>query len=336
MPMNISKLLICCFAFGCLTRNPSIAQQTPPGPCDVPVVVTRFVPSSGSVELVKDLRPGDFTAHLGTVTATITGASIDSGPKRIALILDASSSIHEDEWKLETAMAAQFLRQARPRDTFYLFFVGTDNPTGPPLTPSEAEGKIRQAASTRPPTTLSGERVYDTLSAAASRLSPPKFGDVLFLFGHPDDSGSEADPEQVMSLILKNGLRFYGISFSDPLAGKLPPGFNLNHPLPAGLGPPQLAKMTAATGYPFSFHSIASLNMPGQIRLFEGFLSDLYAGVAEPYRLSIPITNSSGEIRLSISVTNQKERSINERDVHFPHFTYPCPAQEKSLPYAVH
>jgi hypothetical protein len=321
------RLLLCLFAYGCLVRDPSVAQQTPPRPCDVPVVVTRFVPSSGSVELVKDLGASDFTAQLGTVPATIAGASIDSGPKRIALILDASSSILEDEWKLETAMAVQLLRQARPKDTFYLLFVGMDNPTAPPLTPNEVEGKVQEAASTRPPVTVPGERVYDTLSAAASRLSPPKFGDVLFLFGHPDDSGIKSDPEKVMSFILKNGLPFYGISFSDPLAGKLPPGFNLNHPLPSGLGAPQLAKMTAATGYPFSFHSVASLNMPGQVGLFEGFLSDLYAGVAEPYRLSIPVANSSGQIRLNISVTNLKERKISERDVHFPHFIYLCPGK---------
>jgi hypothetical protein len=196
------------------------------------------------------------------------------------------------------------------------------------LTPKEAEEKVLEADSTRPPVKLPDERVYDTLSAAASRLSPPKFGDALFLFGHPDDSGSKSDPEKLMSFILKNGLRFYGISFSDPLAGKLPPGFNLNHPLPAGLGPLQLAKMTAATGYPFSFHSVVSLNMAGQVGLFEGFLSDLYAGIAEPYRLSIPVANSSGQIRLNISVTSLKERKISERDVHFPRFLYSCPAKE--------
>jgi hypothetical protein len=325
--MKISRLLLCLFAYGGITRNPSVAQQTRPGACDIPVVVTRFVSSTQSVELVKDLVPSDFTAQLGTVPGIIAGASIDSGPKRIALILDASSSIQDDEWKLETAMAAQLLRRARPTDTFYLFFVGIDNTTASPLTSGEAEEKTQEAASTRPPVTLLGERVYDTLSAAANRLSPPRFGDVLFLFGHPDDSSSKADSEQVMSLILKNGLRFYGISFSDPLTGKLPPGFNLNHPLPAGMGPPKLAKMTATTGYPFSFHSVVSLNMPGQMRLFEGFLADLYAGVAEPYRLSIPVANSSDQIRLTISVTNLKERGVNERDVHFPHFIYPCRPQ---------
>jgi hypothetical protein len=56
------------------------------------VVVTRFVPSSGSVELVRDLGASDFTAQLGSVPATIAGASIDSGPKRIALILDGRES----------------------------------------------------------------------------------------------------------------------------------------------------------------------------------------------------------------------------------------------------
>ena len=127
------RLLLCLFVYGCLVRDPSVAQQTPPRPCDVPVVVTRFVSSSRSVELVKDLGPHDFTAQLGTVPGVIEAASIDSGPKRIALILDASSNIPEDEWKLETAMAAVWLlRQARSKDTFYLLFVGMDNPTVPP------------------------------------------------------------------------------------------------------------------------------------------------------------------------------------------------------------
>jgi hypothetical protein len=326
-PMRVSRLLLYFFAYGCLTRTHSVAQQISPASCNVPVVVTRFVSSSRSVEHVKDLGPRDFTAQLGTAPGVIAAASIDSGPKRIALILDASSSIPEDEWKLETVMAVQLLRQARSRDTFYLFFVGMDNTATGPLSSKEAQKKIREAASTRPPITIPGERVYDTLSAAASRLSPPEFGDALFLFGHPDDSGSKADPEQLMSLILRNGLRFYAISFSDPLAGKLPPGFNLNHPLPAGLGPPKLAKMTATTGYPFSFHSVANLSAPGQVRLFEGFLSDLYAGLAEPYRLSIPVANSSDQIGLLIGVTNSKDRGINERDVHFPRFIYSCRPQ---------
>jgi hypothetical protein len=190
------------FAYGCLTRAHSVAQQTPLASCNVPVVVTRFVSSSRSVELVKDLGPRDFTAQLGTAPGVIAAASIDSGPKRIALILDTSSSIPEDEWKLETAMAVQLLRQARSRDTFYLFFVGMDNTTTAPLSAKEAEGKIQEAAST-----------------------------------------------------------------------------------------------------------------------------DLYAGLAEPYRLSIPVANSSDQIGLLIGVTNFKDRGINERDVHFPRFVYPCRPQ---------
>src|SRR5579863_2701215 len=99
-PMTVSRLLLCLFAYGFLTRTHSVAQQTPPPSCNVPVVVTRFVSSSRSVELVKNLGPRDFTAQLGTAPGVIASASIDSGPKRIALILDASSSIPEDEWKL--------------------------------------------------------------------------------------------------------------------------------------------------------------------------------------------------------------------------------------------
>jgi hypothetical protein len=292
--------------------------------CDIPLVVTRFVPSSRTVEVVKDLGVKDLNVQLGTSFVAVESASVDRGSKRLALILDASPSVPENEWKLETEMAVALVQHGRPEDKFFVSFVGSDSSPGVSLSPSEAVERLRKAASSRPARVEPGERVYDALFAAIGRMSPAEFGDALFLFGHPEDSGSNTDPDQVMDLILKSRLRFYGISFSDPLSGKLPSGFNPNQHLPANLGPTKLAKMSAATGYYFSFHSIDSLNGPGQMRLFEGFLSNLYAGVAEPYRLRLPASDLHGQTKVNIVVNSLEERNIVERDIHFPRLIYPC------------
>jgi hypothetical protein len=159
--------------------------------------------------------------------------------------------------------------------------------------------------------------------AAAKRFDPPEFGDTIFLFGHPDDLGSKATPEQVEELILRHRLRFYAMSFTDPLRGKLPPGFDLNQPLPKNLGQQGADKISHATGYFFSFHSVDALKFPGQVALLEGFLGDLYAGIAQPYRLKVSL-NTSDKAALDLSVVNGKDRNIRPDDVHYPHFIYPC------------
>lgn len=160
-------------------------------------------------------------------------------------------------------------------------------------------------------------------SPAANRFDPPEFGDAIFLFGHPDDLGSKATAEQVEELILRNRLRFYAMSFTDPLRGKLPPGFDLNKPLPKNIGQPQADNISHATGYFFSFHSVDALKIPGQLALLEGFLGDLYAGIAQPYRLEIS-QGISGKAALDLAVVNGKDRKIRQDDLHYPHLVYPC------------
>jgi hypothetical protein len=287
--------------------------------CDVPLVVTDF-----DNVLAKDLSPKDILIQLEAVPATLEGAPVDSGPKRVALILDPSRNVPEDEWKLETEMAAKFVSHARPDDKFVFLIVGADVATDAYLSPAEVEEQLRRLASSRPPSPDSSERIYDVLFTAANRLDPPKFGDVLFLFGHHEDVGSKTDPDQLLELILKNKLRFFGMSFSDPLRGKLPQGFDPNKPLPASIVPSKLEKMAVATGNYFSFHPAQILNNPRQMQIYEDFLGDLYARIAEPYRLRIPMSGIKGQTTLEISVTNMNDRKVRASGLYYPRFLYPC------------
>jgi hypothetical protein len=124
--------------------------------------------------------------------------------------------------------------------------------------------RLKQLAKHRPASAGVAETTYEALSAAAQRFEPPAFGDALFSFGHPDDSGSKATADQVRELLLRNRFRFYAISFTDPLKGKLPPNFDLNKPLPSSVRFPDLTRISADTGYFFHFIRSSSYSFPGK------------------------------------------------------------------------
>ena len=336
--MRIEKVsLTFLFVFLLVFSSQSFAQSGQADSCDVPLVVMRFNVSTGAVEPVRDLGPANFQVRLNGVATPLHSASVDSGPKRIAVILDGSQKIPQNEWEMETEMAAYFVELGRPKDRFALLYVGMDGSSDSFLTSGEADERIRKLMVSRPARIDSDERTLDALLAAASRLDPPMFGDSLFLFGHPEDTGSKKDdPDKVIELIMKNRIRFYGVSFLDPLMGKLTPAIDINKPLPAdllALVSPKLAEMSAATGYNFSFHSLLALSQPGQTRLFRGFLQDVYSGIAEPYRLNLfTSTDLSAQTKLDISIADLNDQKINSRDFHYPKYIFPCASPRSSDP----
>jgi hypothetical protein len=332
--MRIKKPLLALVVVLFLKTPQLSAQTSPKQSCDVPLVITRYVPSSGWVELVKDLGAKDLTVQVGGAPGNLEMAAVDTGPRRVALVLDASESVPNDEWALETEMAASLVSHARPQVRFAFFLVGTNVPASGLLSSNEVRDRLRAVASSRPLVAGSNERIYDALFAAANRFDPPQFGDALFLFGHPEDSGSTASPEQIEGLILKDRLRLYALSFTDPLRGKLPPGFDLNKPLPKNLMQEKADKISHATGYFISYHSVEALSLPGQLALLKRFLGDLYAGIAEPYRLSISVSDTTARIPLEVTVTDAKARGIRSDDVHYPHYVYTCaqPASASNQP----
>ncbi|MBZ5719830.1 MAG: hypothetical protein LAO03_05565 [Acidobacteriia bacterium] len=311
-------LLTLCLAASCLQSSKSFAQQDTAQSCDVPVVVTGY-----DNQLVRDLAPADFSVRLADAPKAVDSASIDGGPKRIALILDASKNVPDGEWKLETEMAASFVGHARSKDQFAFLVIGAEGTADSFLSFDDVAGRLQKMTSSRPAATEANERIYDSVLDAAHRLNPPQFGDAIFLFGHNQDSGSAASADQILDLVVKNRMRFYGMSFADPLANK---------PLPKGSGRSKLESLSAETGYFFSFHAAHNLNQPGQMTLFQGFLADLYAWIAEPYRLSFSSAAIRGQTKLEVTVANLETRRVHQDGIHYPHSLYPCvaPAVEKA------
>lgn len=299
----------------CLYGAELNAQGTRAESCDVAIAVTDYYN-----QLVRNLAPADFSVRLDDVATPVASASMDAGPKRIAIVIDASRNVPEEEWKFETKMAAEFVRHARPGDRFVFSVIGADASPAELLSSSEVAERLQGLGN------KTSEKIYDALLAAAKSLDPPQFGDAVILFGHPEDTGSETSADDLQRLIVKNRVRFFAVSFSNPL----PPGFDVRKPVPmASLSKLQL--LSTETGLFFSFHPVASLNMPGQLALFENFLSDVYTWIAEPYRLTLPRPAGRESAKLEVVVSDMETRRVHREGIHYPRSLYPCPVQSERL-----
>jgi hypothetical protein len=321
MKAHKTALVLCAWLSLCLASTAG-AQQPTNQVCDVPFSVTLYDSSWRNADLVRGLSPQDFVVQLGGMKANVTSAPIDDGPKRFALVLDASRYVPPEEWALETEMADTLLHYARPGDLFALYLVGSAEPTNfvPAL---EMSRRVRELTASRSAVSGSDEKTYDTLLTAARSLDPPLFGDVLFLFGHPDDTGSKAGPDELRVLLLRNRIRFVAVSFTDLLNGKIPPGWNPNKPLPPDRIP-KLTKVNPETGYYFSFHAVEALSLPGQMQLFRGLLKEWFTTLAEPYRLKIDSPVLAGQTKLEIRLPKLEAYGRRVHDPHYPTSVYPC------------
>src|SRR5436190_13655295 len=109
--------------------------------------------------MVRNLATADFSVRLGEVPGSVSTSSVDSGPKRVAIILDASRNIPEDEWKQETETAASFVENARPKDLFAFLVIGAKHTEGSLLSSGEVEERLRQLEASRPASSEGSERI---------------------------------------------------------------------------------------------------------------------------------------------------------------------------------
>ncbi len=319
MHRTVRSIANCIFLFAfCVNAS---AQRESVVPCDVHIPLVVTLPDNS---LVRALDVSDLTILLGGSRASAESLVVDSGTKRVVLIIDASSSVPEDEWNLQTSMASEFVGYARQGDEFSLLIVGEDAAASEWMSSATARDQLQKFRSSRPRLPESTEPIYDAILASVKRLDPPRFGDSIFIFGHNDDRGSKNKPDEIRELLVRRQLRLFGMTFADPLAGKLPPGFDPNKPLPPSFAPSTLERMTLATGNYFSFHQIVALNHPGQLALFKAFLGDLYARVAEPYCLVLTLAAIRSETKLEIEVTNSHARTIRSNGTFYSHSVYPC------------
>jgi hypothetical protein len=298
------------------------AQEVSSSACELPVVVTDY-----NNRLVRYLKPSDFSVRIAGEPGLVIGLSLDPGPKRIALVLDSSSKVPQDEWKLQTEMAEELVSRSRTGDQFFLALVGSNSASEAFHSPTELAARLRELGTSRP-NSSPNEQIYDALAQAARNFDSPKFGDTIFLFGHYRDSGSSMSLDTLRDLILRKRLRFFGMSFEDRFAGQV---LQPNKPLPKNSLAP-LETLSSDTGYFFSYHAVRDLGYPGQVPLFKNYLTDLYSWISEPYRVEISAPQAKDGSSLAVSVTEMETHRVNQRGIHFPQSLFGCAQAKPTIP----
>lgn len=307
MRISRSQLTLYLIAFLSIA-GPSFAQQKAIQSCDVPLVVGYW----------RKLHSKDLTVHLGTELVTVDNVSLDNGPKRVAVILDSSTQTSDEQWKVLLDITTDLVEHSRPQDTLSLFLVGAEDSDGPFLTTEDVRNRLRKFALSSTPRSSpdTSERIYDTILAAATHLTPSKFGDVIVFLGHDRDSGSTVDWAQVQGLILRNRAAFYGLSFYN---SKI-------RIIPSNASPSELDLLSRETGYFIPYMPPEPLAEPEQIRQKKEFLIRLYKRSAEPYRVSMPGPSIPGPVKLEIGVAKSVRSNPMPENVHYPRSIYPCGA----------
>jgi hypothetical protein len=285
-------------------------------------VVSQSDTTPGAGVLVKGMKVDEFKASSGQRPIAIQSIAEDAGPKRIAVVMNLGPGVPEAERNLEIELAISFLSDAREEDRFALLTVGGSNSGAAFASAADVIAQLKKVSAAAP---NSGSHNYDTLLEAAKLLSPPRFGDAVFLFGPPEDDGSAGSIQAVREKFLTNGTRLYGVSLTNPLVGKVPPGWNPNQKLPATFARAPLDVLAADTGYFVSFHQPRALQFPGQLELLKGFLAGLYSGIARPYRLTLPSEHGSD---LEIVLQSPAYRGLRNSELHYPHVVPECKGGE--------
>jgi hypothetical protein len=200
-PMRITALL----ALACCSE-----AQTCPSATISLNVLTR----DGSV--VRGLLPNHFAVDLNGRRAKIETFELDSAPRRVILVVDTSGSMRRNYgggWRVGLQLAAYAINTI-PADASVAFVTFNDKADNPVF------GDRQQAASR-----LSGlgeaslERrtsLFDTVQRSLMALTPPRFGDLIYLVTDGGDNYSKITLTQLTPELARRGTRIFVVLAENP------------------------------------------------------------------------------------------------------------------------
>jgi len=189
-------------------------SKAPGPPCSsVPVSV-----SDHSGRVVLGITASNFRARVRGRPATVLNAAIDRGPRRIALLLDASASMVEPEsatWKPALAIAKTLVEGLPPEDSIaFLSFASrierrTDFTQDPKTVLQQLDGLQREAKTL--PKDMRKTALWDSVLETLRLFDPPRVGDSIYVITDGDDNRSLAGPDDAEKALLATRVRFFAL-----------------------------------------------------------------------------------------------------------------------------
>jgi hypothetical protein len=294
---------------------------------------TRTVPVSvvdSEWNFVQGLSAANFRAKLHGRDVEVLSASVDTSPRHIVLLLDASGSTREanEGWTTAKTLSADLIRLASPRASIAIMAfadkvldtTGFDHDQLALLNRLEVLIKVSEQ-----PRKAQGTRLYDAISSVRGALGVLDFGDVIYAVTYIRDDQSQIQPERVEEDLLRGGVRLFSAVMGNPLGKRVPTPSELE-------GPDPLYLMVEATGgnaltllYGGTTRPRLHIKAKTRGEEVELALHRLYVQMSAFYRLDLRLPERVDKpTQWKLEVIGENRRPNYRVEVHYPHRLMPC------------
>lgn len=167
-------------------------------------------------EPFRGLNPSSFSAHLGRNHLAVKSMTFDDGPRRIALVVDASKKLNEDTRKAERLLV-QTLLGARKEDSYALVVA-----RGPEHTVKFGEDRksILEAIPQEPPAgKAQNPGVLDAVAQALQMFGTPEPGDAVVVIAQDLEGNKTTSPRKIAKELHDHHVRMFGLALG-PVSAK--------------------------------------------------------------------------------------------------------------------
>jgi len=287
----------------------------------------------GAWNLVPDLSAANFRGKLRGHDVRILSAAVDTSPRRIVLLLDASGSMMDSSvgggWKTEKAISQYLIQFAPPRASIaFIAFSrtileseGFDDEPQALLQHLSALVKVCEQPRKGPQVTA----LFDAISRAGGTLGVCKLGDVICTLTDAGDNKSLSTARRVEAELLNSGVRLFGIVTIRELSPRA------RAPEEA-TGPEQLHSMIEATGGNTLFVPYVAMSEP-YINIRAKTAADaadlalqrLFRQMGEFYRLEVRLPEKVDKpTKWKLEVLDANGKPMRGVEVHYPQELMPC------------
>ncbi len=299
------------------------------GPCTRRTVAVGVVDREWN--LVRGLGAANFRANLHGQEVKILSAAIDTSPRHIVLLLDASGSMmgSDQGWKTEMAVAESLIKLAPPQASIgqICFSGGVLDTQDFEHEPSALLMKLSALAKVceKPSKTFPATALYDAIARAQGVLGVPEVGDVIYALTDGEDNRSHAKPREVEVELLRAGVRLYAVIIT-PLVWNR----TVSHDDIVGRKP--LSSVVEATGgnvltLPCTRASspYADIKATTTDEVVDLAFQRLYQQMGEFYRLEVRLPEKVDKpAKWKLEVIDANGKPMKGVEVHYPQELMPC------------
>lgn len=280
--------------------------------------------------LMQGLSAANFRGKLRGQEVKILSAAIDTSPRHIALLLDASGSMMDrgGGWETAKSLSVDLVRFAPPRASIaQMAFSETVLDTAG-FSQDQSALLKRLAALVKvceEPRRGRKAALYDAIATAPGKLEALEFGDVIYAVTAARDTASQIRPERVEEELLTAGVRLYAVVTTPVLwsRARSPEEIEASKrflSMVEATGGNALTLPYAATSQPY--YDIKAKTRADALDLA---FHRLYKQMGEFYRLDLSFPETVEKpTKWKLEVIDANGRPFRGVEVHYPQQLMPC------------